>query len=314
MKHNQAWKEAEAVAGMEAICARLCLLTRAAWREGLPAPLTRPMVRRMLRVGALSDLTLRRTEEVRAEHYARAEALLSRATEIYHQVEAARAQGYDVLLPEDEAWPVNLHALGAQMPQFLFVRGSRALLTRRAVAVAGSRSIGDHAAKLAGACGESLAREGLVMVYGGAWGVDAAAQRRFLDEGGSLILVPAFPAGELLRQTVLRDALAQGRLLLVCDTWPEEPFSAPKALSRNHTIYALGDAAVVVASRAEKGGTWSGASACLRGGYTPLFALREDGADFEGNRLLLARGARPLDLREPVSPQMFGTGEDTACR
>ena len=254
------------MAGMEAICARLCLLTRAAWREGLPAPLTRPMVRRMLRVGALSDLTLRRTSDVREEHYARAEALLTRATEIYHAVEAVRAQGYDVLLPEDTQWPVNLHALGAQMPQFLFVRGNLALLGRRAVAVAGSREIGEKTARLAAACGESLAREGYAMVCGSAWGVDTAAQRAFLGHQGALILVPAFPAGELLRQAYLRDAMARGNLLLVCDTWPDEPFSAPKALSRNHTIYALGDAAVVVAARAEKGGTWSGASACLRGG------------------------------------------------
>ena len=313
-KRNHAWKEARAVAGMEAICARLCLLTRAAWREGLPAPMTRPMVRRMLRLGALSDLTLRRMPEVRDEHYARAEALLSRSTEIYHLVEAVRAQGYDVLLPEDADWPVNLHALGAQMPQFLFVRGSRALLMRRAVAVAGSRVIEVHTAKLAGMCGELLAREGIAMVCGGAWGVDAAAQRGLLEQGGSLILVPAFPAGELLRQRALSDAMAQERLLLVCDTWPEEPFSAPKALSRNHTIYALGDAAVVIAARAEKGGTWSGASACLRGGYTPLYALRENGADFEGNRLLLSRGARPLDLRETVSKQLFGSEVNAPCR
>lgn len=302
------------MAGMEAICARLCLLTRAAWREGLPAPLTRPMVRRMLRVGALSDLTLRRTSDVREEHYARAEALLTRATEIYHAVEATRSQGYDVLLPEDAQWPVNLHALGAQMPQFLFVRGNLALLGRRTVAVAGSREIGEKTARLAAACGDALAREGYAMVCGSAWGVDTAAQRAFLGHQGALILVPAFPVGELLRQSYLRDAMARGNLLLVCDTWPDEPFSAPKALSRNHTIYALGDAAVVVAARAEKGGTWSGASACLRGGYTPLFALHEPGEDFAGNRLLLARGARPLDLHEPVGAQLFAPGEDMRCR
>lgn len=302
------------MAGMEAICARLCLLTRAAWREGLPAPLTRPMVRRMLRLGALSDLTLRRMPEVREDHYARAEALLSRATGVYRAVEAARAQGYDVLLPEDEAWPVNLHALGAQMPQFLFVRGQRALLERRAVAVAGSREIGEQAARLAGACGESLAREGLVMACGGAWGVDTAAQRAFLAHEGGLLLVPAFPARELLQQAYLREAMAKGRLLLVCDTWPEEPFSPPKALSRNHTIYALGDAAVVVAARAGKGGTWSGAFACLRGGYTPVFAPREAGEDFAGNRLLLARGARPVDLSRPVGAQLFASGEEAECR
>lgn len=302
------------VAGMEAICARLCLLTRAAWREGLPAPLTRPMVRRMLRLGALSDLTLRRMPEVREDHYVRAEALLTRATEIYHTVEAVRAQGYDVLLPEDEAWPVNLHALGPNMPLFLFVRGHRALLERRAVAVAGSREIGERAAQLAGACGEALARENLAMVCGGAWGVDTAAQRAFLRQEGGLILVPAFPAKELLRQTYLREAMAKGRLLLVCDTWPEEPFSPLKALSRNHTIYALGDAAVVVAARAGKGGTWSGASACLRGGYTPVFAPSEADEDFAGNRLLLARGARPLDLCRPLGAQLFAPGEEAKCR
>ena len=298
---------------MEAICARLCLLTRAAWREGLPAPLTRPMVRRMLRVGALSDLTLRRTPDVRKEHYDRAEALLSRATQIYHAVEAVRAQGYDVLLPEDAQWPVNLHALGAQMPQFLFVRGNTALLGRRAVAVAGSREIEEKTVMLARACGEALAQEGYAMVCGGAWGVDTAAQSRFLECDGQLILVPAFPAGALLRQAYLTDAMARGNLLLVCDTWPDEPFSALKALSRNHTIYALGDVSVVVAARAEKGGTWSGASACLRGGYTPLFALDEDGSDFEGNRLLLARGARPLDLHSPVGAQLFAAGEEKRC-
>lgn len=299
---------------MEAICARLCLLTRAAWREGLPAPLTRPMVRRMLRLGALSDLTLRRMPEVREDHYVRAEALLTRATEIYHTVEAVRAQGYDVLLPEDEAWPVNLHALGPNMPLFLFVCGHRALLERRAVAVAGSREIGERAAQLAGACGEALARENLAMVCGGAWGVDTAAQRAFLRQEGGLILVPAFPAKEFLRQAYLREAMAKGRLLLVCDTWPEEPFSPLKALSRNHTIYALGDAAVVVAARAGKGGTWSGASACLRGGYTPVFALSEADEDFAGNRLLLARGARPLDLCRPLGAQLFAPGEEAKCR
>ena len=299
---------------MEAICARLCLLTRAAWREGLPAPLTRPMVGRMLRLGALSDLTLRRTPEIRRDHYARAEALLSRATQMYQAVEAARTQGYDVLLPEDAQWPAKLRALGTQMPQFLFVRGNRALLTGRSVAVAGSRQIEEGTAKLAEMCGESLAREGCTMICGGARGADTAAQRGFLDREGELILVPALPAGDLLRQAYLNDAMTAKRLLILCDTWPEEPFSASKALSRNHTIYALGSAAVVVAARAEKGGTWSGASACLRSGYTPLFVLDETGTDFAGNRLLLARGARPLDLRRPVGAQLFAHGEDQKCR
>jgi len=205
---------------------------------------------------------------------------------------------------------VNLHALGMQMPQFLFVCGNRRLLRRRSVAVAGSREITDKTMSIAKGCGQAIAQEGYVMICGGAWGVDSAAQRATIDHGGSLILVPAFPAKELLRQRYLSNALQSGRLLVVCDTWPDEPFSAQKALARNHTIYALGDAALVVASRNGMGGSWRGASDCLRGGYTPLFAVEGDDADLAGNRLLIENGARAFDASKPLGAQLFDAQED----
>ena len=144
------------------------------------------------------------------------------------------------------------------------------------------------------------------MVCGSAWGVDTAAQRAFLGHQGALILVPAFPAGELLRQAYLRDAMARGNLLLVCDTWPDEPFSAPKALGRNHTIYALGHAALVVASRRERGGSWHGAADCLRGGYSPVYVWNGKNEDTAGNRGLIGLGAKPYAIagRETLSEQL----------
>ena len=143
------------------------------------------------------------------------------------------------------------------------------------------------------------------MVCGGAQGVDALAQRSALDAGGSLILVPAVPVRELLSQKYLRDALESGRLLICCETWPDEAFSAQKALSRNHTIYALGDAALVVASRNGIGGSWRGASDCLRGRYTPVYAVCTDSPDMEGNRALVGLGAKPYDTSRPMIDQMF---------
>ena len=108
-----------------------------------------------------------------------------------------------------------------------------------------------------------------------------------------------------MRQRYLAEAMEQERLLLLCDTWPNEPFTNEKALTRNHTIYALGDAAVVVAARKGQGGTWNGASSCLRGGYTPVYAVDEHGVDFEGNHLLMERGASPIDLSKPIAAQLF---------
>ena len=296
------------MADMESICAWLSLLTHAAWREGLPAPFSRASVSKMIRLGALEGLTLRKVPGIQEEHYLRAEALLSRSSEIYAQVEQCQSQGYSVLLPQDDLWPAKLCVLGAYMPQFLFVRGNLSLFSMRCVSAAGSRKVDGNTEKIACKLGREIAQKGHVLVCGGAHGVDTALQSACLDAGGNLILVPARPCDDLLRQEYLRSALQEGRLLLAGDTWPQERFSAHKALKRNHTIYALGDAAIAVASRKGLGGTWRGATDCLRGGYTPVFVVCEDGCDFDGNRAMLSLGARELSLSISVAQQMFSEG------
>ena len=262
----------------------------------------------MIRSGALEGLTLRKVPEIQEGDYLRAQALLARSREIYDTVERYREEGYRVILPEDEEWPVRLSALGAQMPQFLFARGDLSVLKACCVSVAGSRIIRENTLDAALRLGKEIAKQGYSLVCGGARGVDTAVQRACLEAGGNLILVPAYPCDQLLRQEYLRNALNKGKVLLLCDTWPCEAFSAGKALARNNTIYALGNAAVSVASRKGKGGTWRGAVDCLRGGYTPLFVLNEHDAASEGNRALLSLGAKELDLSCSISQQMFPEG------
>ena len=91
--------------------------------------------------------------------------------------------------------------------------------------------------------GRSLADEGLTLVCGGAQGVDTAVQSGLLEAGGSLVLVPAMPASQLPGWQALSRALDEGRLLLVSDALPDDPLSPQRAIARNHTIYALGEAA-----------------------------------------------------------------------
>lgn len=303
-------KGAGGLASSETICARLCLLTRFALKDGMPPPLSRAAVHKMLRLGAVEGLTLRSVPGVKEEYYERARRLLTRSAEIYEKLEHDRTLGYDVLLPDDLAWPDRLRALGAQMPQFLFVNGNKDLLSRCSVSVSGSRDVSDETLDVARKCGTQVADAGFVLVCGGARGVDLAAQRGALDAQGSLILVPAYPPQKLLRQQRLQDAQASGRLLIACDTWPDEPFSAQKALSRNHTIYALGEAALVVASRNGVGGSWRGALDCLRGGYTPVFAVMGESDDLAGNRALMEIGAKEFDCKKALAGQLFDDLED----
>jgi predicted Rossmann fold nucleotide-binding protein DprA/Smf involved in DNA uptake len=71
-------------------------------------------------------------------------------------------------------------------------------------------------------------------------------------------------------------------------------------MGRNRLIYTLADYAIVVASDAESGGTWAGATEAIRHGWLPVFVLQHNQMP-EGNRLLLQKGARPFPhpFKEP---------------
>ena len=280
----------------ETACARLCLLTPIAWDESMPPLFSRMAVRRMMACGALCGLVLRQTEELPRATFERAEMLLTRTSEALLCMEAYEKRGYRLILPESKEWPKALHKLGGREPLFLFIKGNASLLEKRTVAVAGSREIEEETRNMASRLGTMLAEEKLTMVCGGARGIDQAAQNALLDAGGSLILVPAVSAEQACTREKETAALQDDRLLLVCETLPDAPFSAPKALARNHTIYALGEAAIVVAARKGVGGSWRGATAGLCGNFSTVYVPDGDGADFAGNRALYEYGAQKIDL------------------
>ena len=64
-------------------------------------------------------------------------------------------------------------------------------------------------------------------------------------------------------------------------------------MGRNKLIYTLSDYAIVVASDAEKGGTWAGATEAMRAKWLPVFVLNHS-AMSDGNKLLLQKGAIPF--------------------
>lgn len=294
-------------AAAETLCARLCLLTHAAWADGLPETLSPKSARRLYACGALSGLVLREETGAPQALTDRARALLTRSSAIYDLLRAYRARGYRTLLPEDRFWPSALLALEEQMPLFLFSRGNLSLLGGGCVAVAGSRRILPVTADYARRVGQTIAAEGLTMVCGGASGVDAAAQLGLLEAGGRLILVPARNSELLLQRPAVRRALEDGRLLLLTDTLPDEEFTAYRALRRNRIIYALGSAALVLAAHEQRGGSWDGAFHSLQAGYTPVFIPAElDTADQAGCLALRELGARAFTLDgAPLRRQLF---------
>lgn len=64
------------------------------------------------------------------------------------------------------------------------------------------------------------------------------------------------------------------------------------AMERNKYIYASSKATVVVRSDKEQGGTWAGATECLKHKWSPVFVW--DHKEYAGNQKLIEMGAMPL--------------------
>lgn len=297
------------MADFDSICAVLCLMTRAAADEDMPMPVSRPAMRRLLSSGGLHGLVLRHTDGIEPALLARARVLLSRAKAVYQCLEGYRERGYEVILPQDAFWPRRLFAMGDRMPQFLFLRGNKELLSKRMIAVAGSRDIPRDVWDASCRLGKRIADEGFCLVSGCARGVDMGSESGALRAGGSAVLVPALPDTVVLERKPRRDALEGDRLLVVYDTLPDDPFSAQRALARNRTIYALGEAAIAVAPRDRIGGTWHGAADCLHMGCTPVFVPEGEALAGMGGAALIARGARIVGISRPLAGQLFCAGQ-----
>ena len=84
-----------------------------------------------------------------------------------------------------------------------------------------------------------------------------------------------------------------GDLVLISPFSPEAGFNVGNAMSRNRYIYGLADAAIVISSTPDRGGTWNGALEDLKAGWVPLWVKRTEN-EKSGNPELVRRGARWL--------------------
>ena len=140
--------------------------------------------------------------------------------------------------------------------------------------------------------GQLAAEARRTLVSGGARGIDQAAMRGALDAGGTVAGVLADRLERAATHREHRDALMDGRLVLICPYDPAAGFLAGHAMQRNKLIYALADAALVVSAELEKGGTWTGAVEQLdRHRFVQVY-VRATGETGRGLGGLLAHGAK----------------------
>jgi predicted Rossmann fold nucleotide-binding protein DprA/Smf involved in DNA uptake len=123
--------------------------------------------------------------------------------------------------------------------------------------------------------------------------------------GGSAVGMLADSLEKAMRAADARTAIEDGHLALATPYSPHASFNVGMAMARNKLIYALSDFGLVIASDAEKGGTWAGAEEALKTRWVPVFVV-EGPYVSDGNRLLIKRGAIPFPDSFDDSPSSLG--------
>jgi predicted Rossmann fold nucleotide-binding protein DprA/Smf involved in DNA uptake len=224
----------------------------------------------------------------------RVSPLLERGTALAFVVERWERSGLWVISRSDSCYPERLKRyLGQAAPPLLYGVGSKGLLSRGGLAVVGSRDRSEEDGEFARRVGEHCAKEGIAIISGAAKGIDRDAMSGALDVGGWALGVLAEGLARTATSGQYRAGLVSDHLTLVSPFDPDSRWFAYNAMERNKLLYGLSDAALVVASSADSGGTWAGATEALQVGKIKVF-VKSIGVLAPGNPKLVRMGGVPF--------------------
>ncbi len=234
----------------------------------------------------------------------RLKRLLARGFLLGQAIERWQTRAIWVVSRADSEYPRRLKArLRDDAPPVLYGCGDAAILDTGGLAVVGSRDADDALVEYTEGIGRLAAKAGHTLVSGGARGIDQAAMRGALEVGGKVAGVSADSLERAALNRKHRNSLMEGQLVLISPYDPAAGFNVGHAMQRNKLIYALADAALVVDSDYEKGGTWAGAVEQLEKLRLVPVYVRSKGETGKGLGALRRRGALPWP--NPVTLEEF---------
>lgn len=250
----------------------------------------------------LADLQLKGLDRDRLER------LLDRGAVLGLMLERWSRSGIWIVTREDEEYPPRCRSyLQHAAPPILYGVGEQSSLQNGGLAIVGSRHASEEDLAFANRLGHACAEQKIAVISGAAKGIDSESMVAALKQRGSAIGVLADGLGRAAVSAPHHDAILEGRLTLISPYEPESQWFAFTAMERNKLIYALADAAVVVAASDEQGGTWAGAVEALKQGQIPIY-VKAFGEASVGNRKIIEAGGQefPPDVHVNLV-QLFNT-------
>lgn len=188
------------------------------------------------------------------------------------ELEISNAGGV-FITPEDNDWPIALADLAAP-PIGLVIVGDRSVLLKldKSISIVGSRQPTDYGLQLSYSLASQASLAGLVVVSGGAYGIDTACHKGALSVGGLCIAVLAGGMNKLYpleNQKLFRNITKSG--LLISEVMPNIESKPYRFLIRNRLIAALSRSTVVVEAKFISGSIRTARDAAEI--FRPVFAI-----------------------------------------
>lgn len=209
-----------------------------------------------------------------------------------------------VISRADPDYPRRIkNRLREDAPPVLYGCGNLSVSNTEGLAVVGSRDVDELLVNYTKEVAQLSAKAGKTIFSGGARGIDQAAMNGALGATGKAVGVLADSLEKTVLNRAYRDALIEGQLLLLSPYDPKAGFNVGNAMNRNKLIYALADAALIVNSDFNKGGTWTGAVEQLNKFNFSQLYIRSTGEESKGLNALQRKGALPWP--NPEDTQAF---------
>ncbi len=188
------------------------------------------------------------------------------------ELEISKAGGV-FITPEDNDWPIALADLATPPIGFVIV-GDRSVLLKldKSISIVGSRQPTDYGLQLSYSLASQASLAGLVVVSGGAYGIDTASHQGALSVGGLSIAVLAGGINRLYpleNQKLFKDITKSG--LLISEVMPNTESKPYRFLIRNRLIAALSRSTVVVEAKFISGSIRTARDAAEI--FRPVFAI-----------------------------------------
>lgn len=188
------------------------------------------------------------------------------------QLEISKS-GSEFITPISNDWPTALADLATE-PIGLLIKGDRSLLGKldRSISIVGSRKPTNYGLQLSNILAKQSVEAGLLVVSGGAYGIDTAAHQGALSANGKTICVLAGGINKLYpadNRALFSKIIKNG--LLISEVMPNVSSQPYRFLIRNRLIAALAKVTVVVEAEFVSGSIRTARDAAEI--FRPVFAI-----------------------------------------